>query len=275
MFLCGLSGIYPGRATGGDEAPPGQHAVAAGPSASALFQRHCQRCHAATGKGDWNAGVSGIPDFTDRAWQSRRSDAQLVVSILDGKGDGMPAFRGRVTKTQAKALIGDVRAFGTKVAAAEATRDFATKFRELDKELQELKRQLNELTSSPGDTAKPTAVFRHQGPPTARQMMLKAGGNLYRKHCQRCHGADGKGDGKSKDGRPDFTCRAWQQRRSDAKLLTSILDGKGRCMPAFRKQISEDQAQDLIDYIRSFMPRRQSVPMTPRSRDTDQGRPPR
>jgi mono/diheme cytochrome c family protein len=271
----GLWGLCAAWASGGGRGSlPGPNTEMAG-TASTLFLQLCQRCHAASGKGDRRAGVSGLPNFTDSDWQTRRTDPQLLVSILDGRGDAMPSFRGRVTEAHARALVDRIRAFGPKRAAAQSTSDFAIQFRELDRELQDLKRQLKALTASPPDPEKRTAAPRRQDPHAVRQVILKSGGELFRKHCQRCHGADGKGDGGGNNGPPDFTRRAWQQRRSDAKLLSSILDGKGKDMPAFRKRFSEDQATDLIDYIRAFMPPRQPVPMTPRSRDTDQGRPPR
>jgi hypothetical protein len=52
-----------------------------------------------------------IPNFTDPAWQARRSEAQLLASILDGKGTGMPSFREKLSADQVRALIAYVRTF--------------------------------------------------------------------------------------------------------------------------------------------------------------------
>jgi mono/diheme cytochrome c family protein len=84
----------------------------------------------------------------------------------------------------------------------------------------------------------------------------EAAGQLYRQHCQRCHGDDGKGDGDQPGlpARPDFTRSAWQQQRSDAQLLASLLDGKGKSMPSFRDRLSEVQAKSLIAHLRAFAP---------------------
>jgi len=243
-FLCGLSGSGPARATAGE--------------AATLYQRFCRRCHTASGKGDQAAGVSGIPDFTNRAWQTDRSDAQLLVSILNGKAASMPAFRGRLTEVQTRALIAHIRAFGPKRPMPDSPpSDFEATYRKLDEEMQKLKRESEELKSSPGDPEKPPAVPRRQDGSTAGRIPPKSTAHLYRQHCQRCHGEDGKGDGNSEDGPPNFTRREWQQRQSDAKLLSSILDGKGKQMPAFHKRLSEEQANDLLDYIRAFTPPRQ------------------
>jgi uncharacterized membrane protein len=72
----------------------------------------------------------------------------------------------------------------------------------------------------------------------------------------KCHGADGTGS-QVRDRlpeTPDFTDASWQGRRSDAQLLASILDGKGKEMPPARGKLSEEQARSLVAYIRAFAP---------------------
>ncbi|HLW64256.1 MAG TPA: cytochrome c [Gemmataceae bacterium] len=89
------------------------------------------------------------------------------------------------------------------------------------------------------------------------------GGKVYQTHCVRCHGEDGKGQAARaiEPDIPDFTDSAWQKKRSDSKLLESILDGKGSTMPAFRdKKMSEDQARTLVAYIRKFAPKKTEKP---------------
>jgi mono/diheme cytochrome c family protein len=63
-----------------------------------------------------------------------------------------------------------------------------------------------------------------------------SGRALFRRHCVKCHGADGTGSPAraSMPEIPDFTDASWQARRSDARLLASILDGKGKEMPPWR-----------------------------------------
>jgi mono/diheme cytochrome c family protein len=76
------------------------------------FQKFCQKCHGANGKGtDARGELPTIPDFTSAAWQKERSDARLLVSVLEGKGTKMPAFNDRLTKDEAKDLIAIVRTF--------------------------------------------------------------------------------------------------------------------------------------------------------------------
>jgi mono/diheme cytochrome c family protein len=55
-------------------------------------------------------------------------------------------------------------------------------------------------------------------------------------------------------GIPDFTSRAWQAGVSTPQVISSILDGKGTLMPAFRGRVNEDQVNDLAAYIRAFGP---------------------
>ena len=72
----------------------------------------------------------------------------------------------------------------------------------------------------------------------------------------KCHGADGTGN-KARDRLPeipDFTNVSWQARRTDARLLESILDGKGEDMPPVRGKISEQQARGLVAFVRAFAP---------------------
>jgi cytochrome c553 len=79
---------------------------------SELYMKNCARCHGKDGKGkEGRKDAPGIPDLTSHKWHGQRSDAQLTVSILDGKGKDMPSFGDKVTQEQAKALVKYVRQF--------------------------------------------------------------------------------------------------------------------------------------------------------------------
>jgi uncharacterized membrane protein len=70
------------------------------------------RCHGADGTGGRaRDSLPEIPDFTAIDWQGRRSDAQLLAGILDGKGPEMPPFRAKMSEEQARGLTAYVRAF--------------------------------------------------------------------------------------------------------------------------------------------------------------------
>jgi mono/diheme cytochrome c family protein len=79
---------------------------------------------------------------------------------------------------------------------------------------------------------------------------------LYHRNCKRCHGEDGKGSAMRSQMPeiPDFTRRRWQESRTDAELVASTLDGKGVGMPDFARKISQDQARDLVDFVRALGP---------------------
>jgi hypothetical protein len=52
-----------------------------------------------------------IPNFNDVTWQARRTDAQLVVSILEGKGTDMPPAANKLSRSQVLRLVAYVRMF--------------------------------------------------------------------------------------------------------------------------------------------------------------------
>ncbi len=89
------------------KAPAGEAALK---TAARRYQQHCAKCHGKdyTGK-PWRESNGRIPNFTSRAWQKSRSDVQLQVSILEGKGTHMPAFSEKLNKETARALIRLIR----------------------------------------------------------------------------------------------------------------------------------------------------------------------
>jgi uncharacterized membrane protein len=53
-----------------------------------------------------------VPDLTSGRWQQSRSDTQVLAAILDGRGRRMPAFRGKVSEEQARAVVAFIRQAG-------------------------------------------------------------------------------------------------------------------------------------------------------------------
>jgi uncharacterized membrane protein len=70
----------------------------------------------------------------------------------------------------------------------------------------------------------------------------------------KCHAADGTGSAarRRQPKIPNFTDSSWQRRRKDEQLMASILDGKGKEMPAWREKITEEQARNLVGHVRTF-----------------------
>jgi mono/diheme cytochrome c family protein len=84
---------------------------------------------------------------------------------------------------------------------------------------------------------------------------LKETKTLFKQHCVKCHGVDGRGqtvDGEIA-GAQDFTNKDWQEKVSDERLVNSITYGRGQ-MPAFAKKLSKEQIQALADFTLAFKP---------------------
>ena len=116
--------------------------------AKELFTQHCQKCHGGDGKAtSFRNRFEEIPDFNDSQWQSRRSDDQLLVSILEGEGAMMPAFNRKINEKEAVALVRYIRTFvpnNTK-GGKESVQDFEKQFRQLQMQLQELRSQFYKI----------------------------------------------------------------------------------------------------------------------------------
>ncbi len=124
-------------------------------AARELFGKRCQQCHGDDGKAEaQRRALPELPDFTNANWHLRRRDKQLLVSILDGKGQEMPAFRNKVTEDQARDLVALVRAFRPQAGSAPPREDpsasyFDKRFEELRSELADLKKQFYQLHKKP------------------------------------------------------------------------------------------------------------------------------
>lgn len=66
---------------------------------------NCNGCH-------FNGGGGIGPPLMDEAWIYGSEPANIFASILEGRPDGMPAFRGRITDRQAWSIVEYVRSLG-------------------------------------------------------------------------------------------------------------------------------------------------------------------
>jgi len=118
-------------------------------AASEFYGVNCIACHGQDGRGSAiRIAMPAIPDFTAREWQTSRANPQLTVSILEGKGPLMPPWRGRITPELAKDLIAFVRTFGPAglTAPAAPASEFAVRFRDLQKQWDEINLQFQALS---------------------------------------------------------------------------------------------------------------------------------
>jgi mono/diheme cytochrome c family protein len=117
-------------------------------SVKGLYKMRCLKCHDANGKGNgMRDTLPEIPDFTRLKWHQKRSDAQLLASILSGKGKGMPAFDNKLSKKEAQSLVGYIRSFRPGRARTRPVRegDFDKQFQKLQEKFDRLMEQSRAL----------------------------------------------------------------------------------------------------------------------------------
>jgi mono/diheme cytochrome c family protein len=118
-------------------------------TAQATFQRLCTGCHGSDGDGSpLRVSTPSIPDFALRDWQEKRTNGALTVSILEGKGRGMPPFGDKFDATGAQELVTYVRSLaGLRTdQSQELHADFNLRFQQLMAEMEALKRDYRALS---------------------------------------------------------------------------------------------------------------------------------
>jgi mono/diheme cytochrome c family protein len=89
------------------------------------------------------------------------------------------------------------------------------------------------------------------------QHSVAAGKVVYRKQCQSCHGALGKGDGPGANDlkvMPSDLSDSGLWSESDGALFWKITHGR-KPMPAFSKLLTDEQRWQVVNYIRTLAPR--------------------
>jgi mono/diheme cytochrome c family protein len=232
---------------------PASHLTAAN-----IYGTFCFACHDTTGKGNPTIRTSmpELPDFTLTAWQQSRTDPDLAHSILEGKGKFMLPMKDKLGAVDVKQMVALVRGFqgGKQVIDLEAPK-------------------------APGPPAPvvmtpPTAILStplaagskaNQPRPAAEPLVapagesaarIRIGASIFQQYCIVCHGPDGTGSimRAAMPPIPNFTSAAFHKEHSNAQIKVSILDGKGTLMPANRGRVTEEQADDLVAFVRAFGP---------------------
>ena len=95
----------------------------------------------------------------------------------------------------------------------------------------------------------PTAAAPQKG----RAAQLERGRAVYSEKCVRCHGADGQGHTRMAETvePPDLSDPAWQRGRSNARMVTSVANGRGQ-MPAFKKKLTRQDIAASVAYVRTL-----------------------
>jgi cbb3-type cytochrome c oxidase subunit III len=183
-----------------------------------LFVSYCQLCHGTGGKGDGPlAKVMQISPADLTTTVRSRSDT-ILTKIITGEG------RQTITGRDRHNLLSE---------AMPEWKDVFSK-----SQIKALIAYIRFLSSTKHDL---------MGDP-------EIGIQLYQKYCQVCHGVEGDGDGIMTNLMGimpmDHTNPNETNSLDNEELVKSILDGKGRFMPAWRGILSQTDVESLVSYIR-------------------------
>ncbi|HQR32737.1 MAG TPA: c-type cytochrome [Blastocatellia bacterium] len=76
---------------------------------AAIYAEKCAKCHGADGKGVDKFKKQGIKDITTDAWQKANTDVKITAAINNGKGEFMPAWKGKIKPAEIKAVVKHIR----------------------------------------------------------------------------------------------------------------------------------------------------------------------
>ncbi len=183
-----------------------------------LYVSYCQLCHGVGGKGDGPLAKAMEISPADLTTTVRSRSDTILTKIITGKG------RQTITGRDRHNLLSD---------AMPEWKDIFSKY-----QLESLIAYLRFMSNT---------KHKLMGDP-------KAGMQLYQQYCQVCHGVEGDGDGIMTNLMGimpmDHTNPNETRRLSNSDIVKSILDGKGRFMPAWRGILSQEDAEALVSYIR-------------------------
>lgn len=183
-----------------------------------LFVSYCQLCHGVGGKGDGPLAKAMKIEPADLTTTVRSRSDTILRKIITGEG------RQTITGRDRHNLL------------SEAMPEWKDVFSE--EQIEALIAYLRFLTNKKHDL---------MGDP-------EVGMRLYQKYCQVCHGEEGDGNGIMTNligiTPMDHTNPNETNRLDNNALVKSILDGKGRFMPAWRGILSRSDVEALVSYIR-------------------------
>ena len=99
---------------------------------------------------------------------------------------------------------------------------------------------------------------KHQNTEQMDELPLVRGNRIYKSHCERCHGAEGRGDGPAladagkRRGR-DLSSSSWRRGADRASVRKVIEDGTpDGAMPAFGTVLASSELGTIVDYVLSL-----------------------
>ena len=183
-----------------------------------LYVSYCQLCHGADGKGDGPLAKAMQISPADLTTTVRSRSDTILTKIITGEG------RQTITGRDRHNLL------------SEAMPEWKDVFNE--SQVTALIAYLRFLGSAKHDL---------MGDP-------EVGMQLYQQYCSVCHGVEGDGEGIMTNLMGimpmDHTNPNETNSLDNEALVESILDGKGRYMPAWRGILSQGDVEALVSYIR-------------------------
>ncbi len=80
-----------------------------------------------------------------------------------------------------------------------------------------------------------------------QEELIRHGRRIYRGNCAACHGLTGQG----RIGPPhNHTGNTWEH--ADGELMSIVLEGRNRRMPAFQEQLTEAEIEAVLTYIKTM-----------------------
>ncbi len=183
-----------------------------------LYVSYCQLCHGTDGKGGGPLAVAMDISPADLTTTVRSRSDTILTKIITGRG------RQTITGRDRHNLLSDAMPEWKNIFNKSQIKSLIAYLRFMS-----------------------TAKFKLQGDP-------QIGMKLYQQYCYVCHGTEGDGDGIMIDligiAPMDHTNPNETNALSNDDIVKSILDGKGRFMPAWRGILSQSDAEALVSYIR-------------------------
>ena len=101
----------------------------------------------------------------------------------------------------------------------------------------------------------PAGAEKEVNPVKADARVLKEAKSSFDSKCAKCHGPEGKGDGKESDPTSPAADLSDSFRASlnpDGVIFHRIAGGKPPVMPAFKGEMSSEQMWGLVHYVKSL-----------------------
>ena len=109
----------------------------------------------------------------------------------------------------------------------------------------------------PGGWTLPENAADEKNPFAGDAKAIETGKTLFKKHCERCHGPGGKGDGPDADpdnqGDMDLTVARRAARNPDGVVFYKAWNGRAKPkMPAVKDDMSKEQLWQIVSYVQTL-----------------------